>query len=256
MHEDAPHLPPEAESRRLQAAAMRQEASRDVEREAADAARLIAARAALPQDAAVLAEQDAVDALTARRSLALQAADDLPEVRAGVQAHRAKVAAALDQLGVHLAPEAARDAVPSGAVRGAVQRLVSRHAALAATARSADQSLAAARRRRDEAAVALQARPEPPSPALLRRTIDAMRGEGPLDIELGRAQRAQLRQLVIRAGHENPFLVLQRAFYDSHTLFRDAKGSRCSTRSTWRRGEGWVDGAAVSGSSGRMAGSL
>ena len=190
LHEDAPHLPPEPENRRLQAAAMRQEASRDVEREAADAARLIAARAALPQDAAVLAEQDAVDALSARRSLALQAADDLPQVRAGVQVHRAKVAAALDELEVPLAPEAARDAVPSGAVRGAVQRLVSRHSALAATARSADQSLAAARRRRDEAAAALQARPEPPSPVLLRRTIDAMRGEGPLDIELGRAQRA------------------------------------------------------------------
>lgn len=188
-HQDAPHLPPETESRRHDAMAVRQEASRDAEREAADAARLSASRAALPQDAAVLAEQDAVDALMARRALVLQAAEDLRKVRAAVQFHRARVAAALDELGGIQAPEAARDAVPSGVIRGAVQWLVSLYASLSATARSANQSLASARRRRDEAAAALQARPEPPSAALLRRTIDAMRGEGPLDLELGRAER-------------------------------------------------------------------
>lgn len=189
-HEDVPLLPPEAEKRRYDARAVRQEASRDFEREAADAARLKSSYAGLPQDEAVLAEQDAIDALVARRTLVLQAAEDVRKVRAFVVSHQAKVVAALDELGVSLAPDLAREAVPSAALRASVQRLVSLHAALAATARSAEQSLAVARHRRDEAAAALQANAEPPSPALLRRTIDAMRGEGPLDLDLDRAERA------------------------------------------------------------------
>ena len=121
--------------------AARQEASRDAERESADATRLSATRAALPQDAAALAEQDAVDALVARRSLVLQAAEDLRKVRAAVESHQTKVAAALDELGVAVAPEAARDAVPSGVLRGTVQRLVSLDASLSATARFANLEL-------------------------------------------------------------------------------------------------------------------
>jgi chromosome segregation protein len=42
----------------------------------------------------------------------------------------------------------------------------------------------------DHAAKALAASPEPASPGLLRRTIDAARSEGPLDRELSQAQRA------------------------------------------------------------------
>jgi chromosome segregation protein len=187
---DAPHLPPEAESRRLDAIAARREAARDAERETADAARLAAAHAALAQDAAALAAQDAIDALGARRSVVMQAAEDLPKVRTKVAAHRAKVADALEELGVRQAPEAARDAVPATGVRRAVQRLVSRRVALDTTATSVTRRLAAARRRRDQAAAALAATPAPPSPALLRRTIDAIRGEGPLDLELERARRA------------------------------------------------------------------
>ena len=50
--------------------------------------------------------------------------------------------------------------------------------------------MAGGNRRRDQAAQALAAAPETASPALLRRTIDAARGEGPLDTDLARAQRA------------------------------------------------------------------
>ena len=189
-YEEVPPLPPEAEKRCHDAVAVRQEALRDFEREVAGAARLKAAYAALPQDEAVLVEQDAIDALVARRTLIVQADEDLRKVRASVLSHQSKVVAALDELGVSLTPDAAREGVPSAALRGTVQRLVSLHAALAATARSAEQSLTVARQRRDEAAAALQANAEPPSPALLRRTIDAMRGEGPLDLELDRAERA------------------------------------------------------------------
>jgi uncharacterized protein YhaN len=187
---DAPQLPPEAETRRQGALTAWREATRDVERETAEATLLTGLCAALPQDAAALLVQDAIDALAARRSLVLQATEDLPGVHTQVATYRATVAEALEDLELPLAPEAARDAVPATAVRRAVQRLINQHAGLAATAASATRSLAVARRQHDQAEAALQAGPAPPSPVLLRRTIDTMRAEGPLDVELERAGRA------------------------------------------------------------------
>ena len=186
---DAPHFPPDAENRLREAVSARRDAVRDAERESADARRLSIERAALQQDAATLAAQDVIDALAVRRPVVAQAAEDLPKVRAEVVAHRRKVTDALEDLGVSQAPEAARDAVPIAGARRTVQRLVSQRAALTATATSAAQALTAARRRRDQAANALHDAPAPPSPALLRRTIDAVRGEGPLDTDLARAER-------------------------------------------------------------------
>jgi chromosome segregation protein len=186
---DAPQLPSDTESVRQHAIAARRDAKRDVERETADATRLAEALAALSHDAAALAMQEAIDALAARRSVVLQAAEDVPKVRGKIAAHRTKAADALEDLGVSLAPEAARDGVPPVSVRRAVQRLISQRAALAATASAAGQGLAAAQRRRDQAAAKLLATPAPPSPEMLRRTIDEMRGEGPLDTELERAAR-------------------------------------------------------------------
>ncbi len=187
---DVPHFPPDAEIRLRDAVAARRDAVRDAERESADAGRLATERAGMPQDPATLEAQDAIDALALRRPVVVQAANDLPGVRADVAAHRSKVADALDDLGVSQAPEAARDAVPAAGVRRTVQRLVSQRAALDARAASAGETLIAARRQRDLAANALHDAPAPPSPALLRRTIDAVRGEGPLDTDLARAERA------------------------------------------------------------------
>ena len=186
----APQLPSDTESVRQDAIAARRDAARDVERETADATRLAEALAVLSQDAGALTMQEAIDALVSRRAVVLQAVDDVPKVRGKIAAHRAKAADALEDLGVSLAPEAARDGLPPVGVRRAVQRLISQRAALAATASAAGRSLAAAQRRRDQAASALQATPAPPSPELLRRTIDEMRGEGPLDTERERAARA------------------------------------------------------------------
>ena len=185
-----PHFPPEAETRLRDAVAAQRDAGRDAERECADARRLAIEQAALPRDDPALAVQDAIDALAARREVAVQAAADLPAVRAEVAAQRGKVADALADLGASQAPEAARDAVPSAGARRAVQRLVSRHAALDAMAASTAQALAAAQRARDAAATALRDAPAPPTPDLLRRTIDAVRGEGPLDADLAHAERA------------------------------------------------------------------
>jgi chromosome segregation protein len=189
MLADAPQLPPEAESRRQTSLTARREAMRDAERETMEVTSLTGLRAALPQDAAVLEVQDAIDALGARRSIVLQATEDLPKVHAQVAANRATVTEALEDLAIPLAPEAARDAVPATALRRAVQRLINQHAGLAAMVASASRSLGLAQRQRNQAEEALQASPLPPSPALLRRTIDAVRGEGPLDVELERAER-------------------------------------------------------------------
>ena len=186
---DVPHFPSDAETRLRNAVSARRDAVRDVERETADATRLVEERAALPQDAAILAVQDAIDALAARRPVVVQAADDLPNVRAAVVAHRRKVADALEDLGASQSPEAAREVVPSAGVRRAVQRLISQHAALTATAALAAQAHATTIRRRDQAATALRDTPAPPDPALLRRTIETVRGEGPLDTDLARAER-------------------------------------------------------------------
>ena len=186
---DAPLFPPDAESRLREALATRRDAARDLERESADTARLSAELAALPRDPATLAAQDAIDALATRLPVVAQASEDLPKVRAAVLAHRGAVVEALENLGTAQTPEAARDAVPISRVRQGVQRLVSRRAGLAATATAASRSLAAARRQRDQAEDALRATPAPPSPALLRRTIDAVRGAGPLDRELTQAER-------------------------------------------------------------------
>jgi len=187
---DAPRFPTDAEARLREAISARRDAMRDAEREAADAERLACERAALPHDAPVLAVQDAIDALTARRPVVVQAIDDLPKVRAAVAAHRRKVADALEDLGATQPPEAARDSVPSTAARNAVQRLVSGHARLTATAEAARQAHRTGCRRRDQAAEALRVLPVPAAPELLRRTIDAVRGEGPLDQELARTERA------------------------------------------------------------------
>jgi hypothetical protein len=166
---------------------------RDREREALEAQRLTIVRAALPQDAAALATQDAIDALTMHRAVVLQAIEDLPKVQANAAAQRAKVSDAIEELGLMLAPEAAREALPAAVARRTVQRLINQHATLSTEAKSAARELAAGKRQSDQAALALAAAPEPASPALLRGTIDAVRGEGRLDAELVRAQSALTR---------------------------------------------------------------
>ena len=186
---DAPYLPPDAENRFQALVAAQRDAARDSERETVEVQRLTAAHAALPQDGLIVAVQDAIDSLMAQRAVVLQATNDLPKVQANAANLRTSVAEAIRELGMSLAPEAARDVLPTTAVLRTVRRLITAHAALTAAANSAERAIAAGNRRRDQAAQALAAAPEPASPALLRRTIDAARGEGPLDTDLTRAQR-------------------------------------------------------------------
>jgi hypothetical protein len=186
---DAPHLPPDAKDRFRDHDAARRDATRDVERETSEAKRLIEQQAALPQDVAALTAQDAIDALAVRHSVVLQAMTDLPKVQADAATLRAKVAEAIEELGLPLAPEIAREVLPATTARRTVQRLISQYAALEAESMTATRELEAEQRRCDQAAQVLATMAEPASPALLRRTIESVRGEGPLDTELARAQR-------------------------------------------------------------------
>ncbi len=186
---DAPHLPPDAENRFQALVAAQRDSARDSERETVELQRLTAAHAALPQDALILVVQDAIDALVTQRAVVLQATNDLPKVQASAASLRTSVAESIRELGLSLAPEAARDALPTAAVLRTVRRLITAHAALTAEAKSVERAMVAGNLRRDQAAQALAAAPEPASPALLRRTIDAARGEGPLDADLTRAHR-------------------------------------------------------------------
>ncbi len=186
-HADASYLPADAESRFTHLVAQRADAERDVEREGRAAARLVAERATLALDDAALAAQDAIDALDGQRGVVRQAMRDLPDLRASAAARRATVVEAIGDLGLFSAPEAARDALPSAAARRVVTRLISQHAACATAANAAARDIAAGERRRIQAEQALVAEPEPASPDLLRRTIDAVRGEGPLETDLSRA---------------------------------------------------------------------
>ena len=187
---DTPLLPLDAEARFAELVSSRRTAERDAERENAGKERLGRERAVLPDDQAALAVQDAIDALTGERSLIEQAINDLTKVAAEATRLRSAVAEAIDGLGLSLTPEAVREALPAPPARRAVQRLVSRHAALSAEQALAERTLAASLLRRDQARQALEATARPSSPDLLRRVIESVRSEGPLDTDLARSERA------------------------------------------------------------------
>jgi uncharacterized protein YhaN len=89
-----------------------------------------------------------------------------------------------------LAPEDARDMLPQAGIRRAVQLLANAHPSLLAEADAATRHRNTTIERRDQAAARLAGVPVPSDPALLRATIDRVRGEGRLDAELLRAINA------------------------------------------------------------------
>ncbi|MBU8541054.1 YhaN family protein [Falsiroseomonas tokyonensis] len=197
---DAPSLPEDAAATLRQLLEDQRLAAEDERRERAEAEALQAAAAALPQDPEVLAQQDAIDLLAARRAGALEAARDLPGVQRKVEAYRAEVEEAAALFGSAATPEEVREALPRAADRQAAQALIRRRTELATALASAEEALAEARRQLAAAEARLAACPAPPATAPLRRAIDAARGEGQLDRELAVAQRAQAeaeRQLAI-----------------------------------------------------------
>ncbi len=186
---DGPALPEEAGARLARLVAALDKAAQDEARETEAAERLDAELAALRRDPAVLALQDAVDALAATRATAEGAARDLPGLRREVAAQRDRIAAAASRLGIDAPPEAVRDALPPERHRLAAQRLIRGRAALLTKLEAAELALRAAERQCDRARLALAEAPEPPHAAPLRRAIEAARAEGPLDREIAAAGR-------------------------------------------------------------------
>jgi len=199
-----PALPADADQTLRAATAARDQAAADMRREQAEAQRLGELRAGLPRDAAVLAAQDDIAALAGQQPLAAQAEADLPALRLEVAALRVVMAEAAATLGRDAAPDALGQAVPGAAARRGVQRLMAEQAGLRADAAAAQRDLAAARERLAQAEAALVQAPAPQDPALLRETIEQVRGEGRIEAELAQAtsRAAALQQdaaLALRA---------------------------------------------------------
>lgn len=186
---DAPALPGDAAATLVRLRNALRQAEEDARRETAEAERLEAQHAALPQDAPILAEADAIAALAARHQVVADALRDLPGVERAVEAWRAQVTEAAALLDQAAGAEAIRDAVPPSPARQKAQRLITRRAELAVAADSATRSLAEAERKRDAAAARLAAAAPPKPSGPLRRAVAAARGEGPLDRELATAER-------------------------------------------------------------------
>jgi len=186
-------LPADAENVLRARCAARDEAMRDREREQGEAGRLAAIRDAMVRSAGLIAAQNAIDRLAGQRPVAVQAEADRPAVMLEVQRLRTQVEQAMADLGPGPTPESARDALPSPATRRAAQRLISRHAALLATAAAAVRDRDAAGLRHDRAQAALQASVAPADPAPLRLAIDAARAESRIDKDL--AQAGELAEL-------------------------------------------------------------
>lgn len=182
-----PALPPDAEQRLRDALSAQAQAQADLRREQQEALRLVERRAALRRDPAVLAAQDAIMALAAQQPLSRQAEEGLPALRLEVEALRGVIADAGRALGRAEAPEILGQAVPGAAARAAVQRLIAAHAALQEKAGAAQRELAAGQARLAQAEAALRAASPTEDPALLRATVEDVRGEGRIEEQLAQA---------------------------------------------------------------------
>lgn len=187
---DGPPLPPDIEEQQRGAIAQRDTALRDAEREVLTLAALTQRLEALPLDPAVIAQQDRIDHLAEERGIIAQALSDLPAIRARVSGFAADTEQALREIGGTLAPAAARDAMPPNGVQAAIRRLIQQRAKLAAELAASCDAEAQAMRRRDALRQRLAASPPVEAPLSLRRTLDAVRAEGPIDSELARAEAA------------------------------------------------------------------
>ena len=181
---DAPALPEDAGATLARLIAALDKAAQDVAREEKEAEALEAELAALHRDPAMLALQDAVDALAATRATAASAEQDLPKVRQEASAQRERIAAAVARLGVEASPDQVRDRLPQERHRLAAQRLIRGRTALLTRLDGAEEALRLAERRHARATAALAEAPPPAPAAPLRRAIEAARAEGRLDREL------------------------------------------------------------------------
>ena len=128
-HPDAPHLAPGLKPRldvvRTAIVLAEQRRQSDTGR----AALLTAQIAAVTVDSGLLAEAEAIDALTDPAGAARKAVADLPARAAELASRQALIAALLADLGSKLPPERAAEAVPARTAIASARRLIAAHAA-------------------------------------------------------------------------------------------------------------------------------
>ncbi len=192
-----PRLPPDAADRMRRLVQARSEAAREQAREGEDADRLASVRDSLPRAPNILAAQDLIDALAAKRGVLLQAEKDLPGLERESAEKRSMVAQAVRDLGLSAAPEAARDAIPPQPMRRAVQRLLTENGKRTEQRIAAAEALAAGEALLMQAEAVLAGLPLGTDPGLLRASVDKARAAGPLDDE--HSLRTRLRDDARRA---------------------------------------------------------
>lgn len=200
-----PPLPEDAAAQYQQAIAAREQAARDLVREQDLLATVEARRAALPEQAPILAVADAIDALAADRQRIAGALKDRETQRVLAAQHAATMVDEGRRLGLALAADDLAGRIPSALDRDAVNAVLRRHERLSGQHAAAVEQVGAAVVRVEEAKAALATTVAATMPATLpatasdtavapleplRATIDAVKLEGRLDAELDRADRA------------------------------------------------------------------
>lgn len=179
-----PSFPPDADIKRRDAVVEREAATRALTRFSEELEQLQTQLASLTPDPALLTEADAVERLADDRARIEAAERDRITQSAAAAESKQAITEASRALGVSVIPEAIGTRLPTALARAAIRRLITARAAIDERLNRARESLAAASARRAKLEAELAARPEAEHPALLRRTIDAIRAEGRLDQEI------------------------------------------------------------------------
>jgi len=194
-----PPLPPDAAACHQGAVALRDRAQRDLQREQAREAELLAELAALMLDPTVLGEADTIDQLAADRNRIAGAERDR-ETQVVVAGQRA---AAVTQWGRHLGlaldAEALASRIPNALDRDRVMRLLARHQRLVGERSKVEDDLAASQARLADAQAAMDRLAEPEPSVDLRQAIEAARAEGRLEADIAEVDRATRMAVAERA---------------------------------------------------------
>jgi uncharacterized protein YhaN len=188
---EVPALPPDAETRRLDAVIARERAAHDLAaiRERGEA--LAAGLAGLEIDERLLAEAEAIDALAADRSRIAGATRDRAELRIVAEQHQAALGQAVGRLGLAADVSSIASRIPSAMARDAAERAIVAHARLSERQTAAAAALEEARALHDAALARLAALPDPAPVDDLRDAIERARAEGRIDAERDAAIRAE-----------------------------------------------------------------
>jgi uncharacterized protein YhaN len=183
-------LPADADARRERAMLALSQAVQDLTRERARDQELARDLATLIVDAALLAEADAIDALTAEQNRITKMRPEREMQRTIASQNRRAVEEAGRRLGLSddAATLAAR--VPGTLARAAAKRATDAHERLVTRLQTAAETVATTAQRATDADAALAAMPPAEPFAALRAAIEAARAEGRIDDDLRQARTA------------------------------------------------------------------